>query len=114
MGKNDTMGEKLKTLRESCGLNQSQIAAYLGVDQSYVSKWEKGERKASVEALEKLCSLYGCTISELDQRNESLTQLRFAFRSSQVSTEDLNAIATIHQIALNLRQMRQISEERTS
>jgi transcriptional regulator with XRE-family HTH domain len=40
--------DHLKTLREKAGLTQVQIAARLGLDQSYVSKIERGERYVDV------------------------------------------------------------------
>ena len=37
----DLVGKKFKVLREQCGFTQEQLAQYLNVDQSYISKCEK-------------------------------------------------------------------------
>ncbi len=55
--------EKLKTLREQSGLRQGQIAAYLDVTQTFISKVETGERNLTVDQLENLANLYGYSLS---------------------------------------------------
>ena len=42
---NNTIGQKVKGLREKAGLNQMQLAHFLEIDQSTISKCEKGERQ---------------------------------------------------------------------
>ena len=49
--------EKLKAVREASGLRQGQIAEFLGVTQTYISKIESGERTLTVDQLEKLAGL---------------------------------------------------------
>ena len=41
----NTIGQKIKALREKAGLSQMHIAQFLGIDQSTISKCEKGERQ---------------------------------------------------------------------
>ena len=45
------IGNNIKKLRDSMGFNQSTIACFLNVDQSLISKIEKGERSISVDML---------------------------------------------------------------
>lgn len=104
----NAIGAKLKVLRENSGLNQAQLAAFLDVDQSYISKCEKGERQLSVDALEKACCLFGCTLSELTNGKDEIQRMQFAFRATSINKDDLAAISDINKIALNLRQMRQL------
>lgn len=56
------ISEKLKEMREQSGLRQEQIARFLGVTQTYVSKVKSGERNLTVDQLGKLVSLYGCSL----------------------------------------------------
>jgi DNA-binding transcriptional regulator YiaG len=52
-------GTKLKILRESLGLNQGEIAFYLGVNNETVCRWERGGvelKKMASEALDRLAS----------------------------------------------------------
>ena len=49
--------DKLKEMRKQAGLQQEQIAAFLGVTQTYISKVETGEQNLTVEQLENLVNL---------------------------------------------------------
>ena len=100
------IGQKIKALREKAGLNQGQLAQFLELDQSTVSKCEKGERQFQVDHLERLVSLFGLSLADLMNEEVSLSPLQIAFRADGLQIEDLNAIADIQKIALNLNQMR--------
>lgn len=109
---NISIGQKVKALREKASLNQEQIAQFLGVDQSNISKCEKGERQFQVDHLERLGSLFGVPLGDLMNEEVSLAPLQIAFRADGMQVEDLNAIADIQKIALNLDQMRVLLQER--
>lgn len=98
-------GEKLKKLRDESGLSQGQIAKYLNVDQSYISRYEKNERQLSATMLEKISNLFGCPIEYFVTENFDYKPLPFALRASSIDVEDLEAISAINKIALNLRNM---------
>ena len=59
----ELIGKRFNELREKSGFTQSQIAEYLSVDQSYISKCEKNERQFSTDVLEKAAELFGCTMN---------------------------------------------------
>ena len=52
---------RLKELRKESKLTQEQLANYLKVDQTLITKLENGTRNLNVTLIEKLCSLFGCT-----------------------------------------------------
>jgi transcriptional regulator with XRE-family HTH domain len=108
---NQLIGQKVKGLREKAGLNQVQIAQFLGVDQSTISKCEKGERQFQVDHLEQLGSLFGLPLVDLMNEDMQVKPLNIAFRADGIQVEDLAAIADIHKIALNLDQMRALLQE---
>ena len=108
---NISLGQKVKALREKAGLNQGQIAQFLGVDQSNISKCEKGERQFQVDHLERLGSLFGVSLGDLMNEEMMVAPLQIAFRADGMQVEDLNAIADIQKIALNLDQMRTLLQE---
>ncbi len=103
--------EKLKTMREKAGLRQDQIADYLGVTQTFISKVENGERNLTVDQLESLVNLYGYSLASFTAMEEVAHPLQFAFRAQDVSQDDLHRIADIGKIAINSRFMAQILEE---
>lgn len=51
------VGERFSELRNRSGFTQKQLAEYLDVDQSYISKCEKNERQFSADILEKAAEL---------------------------------------------------------
>lgn len=108
---NTMIGQKVKALREKADLSQGQIAQFLGVDQSNISKCEKGERQFQVDHLERLGSLFGVSLGDLMNEEMMVAPLQIAFRADGMQVEDLNAIADIQKIALNLDQMRTLLRE---
>lgn len=97
-----TVYTRIKALRKESRLTQEQMAAYLEVDQSFVTKLENGTRKLNVDLIEKLCSLFGCTEEYLMGESGEYLPLNFAFRSGTIQAEDLQSIAVVNRIAMNL------------
>ena len=104
------IGLKVKSLRESSGFTQANIAKYLKVDQSLISKFEGGERAISVDMLEKLTTLFGCSISDFNENTDNFKPLYFALRASQICEDDLETIYAINRIALNSTFMTKLLE----
>jgi transcriptional regulator with XRE-family HTH domain len=57
------VAELLKDMRISAGRRQSEVAKGLGVPQSFVSKYEAGERRLDVSEVRALCVLFGGSLS---------------------------------------------------
>ncbi len=105
-----TIYEKIKMMREKAGLRQGQIADYLGVTQTFISKVETGERNLTVDQLESVVNLYGYSLAEFANMEEDAHPIQFAFRAQDVSQEDLHIIADIGKIAINSRFMAEALE----
>ena len=56
---------KLKEIRQRCKRTQQEVADYLSVDRSTVTKWEGGKYDPDNETLVKLATYYGTTVDEL-------------------------------------------------
>ena len=106
----DLVGKKFSELRNKSGFTQSVIAEYLDVDQSYISKCEKDERQFSVDILEKAAELFGCTLDYFVNESWEFEKIPVALRAKSVTVEDLNMIAVMNKIALNLRFMEALLE----
>ncbi|MBO5565596.1 MAG: helix-turn-helix transcriptional regulator [Succinivibrio sp.] len=102
------INEKLKMMREKAGLRQGQIADYLGVTQTYISKVENGERNLTVDQLENLVNLYGYSLDSFANMEQDAHPIQFAFRAQDVSQDDLHIIADIGKIAINSKFMAKI------
>jgi len=61
----NSLGEKIRTIRESKSLLLRQVAAYLEIDTALISKIERGERRLTREQVTKLAKFYNVTDEEL-------------------------------------------------
>ena len=102
---------RIKELRKSSNITQQQLANYLGVDQSLIPKLENGSRKLNISIIEKLCSLFRCSEEYLMGENSNYVPLNFAFRASEIQAGDLESIAAVNKIIMNLRYMNEILQE---
>jgi len=60
-----TIGEQIRELREHQGLPLRKIAAELDIDQSILSKIERGERKATKEQIMQIAQIFSVDEKEL-------------------------------------------------
>lgn len=100
LNRNIISGKRIKYLREHCGFSQSNIASFLGVDQSLISRVEKDERPLSSDLIEKLAALLGVHVSTFSVDSTEMP-IPFALRSGELTCEDMTAISSINRIALN-------------
>lgn len=106
------IGKRIKFLRERANLNQKTVGAYLSLDQSMVSKIEKGERKITSDVVEKLARLFCCSSDFILSEDADGESCAMSFRSKGFTAEDLEALAAVNQIALNQFEMDRIWEAR--
>lgn len=101
-------GFKIRQLREKADLTQKQIADYLSVDQSLISKIEKGERSISSDILDQMSVLFCCPIAALLSEAPLQPAYEIAFRTASVDHTDLSTLSVINKIALNQLKMDQL------
>ena len=58
-------GERIKMYREQNNMTQKELANGLGLSQSAVAKYEKGERLVKLEFIQKLSNFFGIAEDEL-------------------------------------------------
>ncbi|MFM1946309.1 MAG: hypothetical protein RL207_592 [Bacteroidota bacterium] len=61
----ETLGGRLREIREQNKLPLRRISAILDIDVAILSKMERGERKLSKEVVLKLADIYKCNSEEL-------------------------------------------------
>jgi transcriptional regulator with XRE-family HTH domain len=62
------LGELLRDMRTHAGLRQSDLAERLGRSQSYVAKFESGERRLDLYELDVVCRALGVDLGECVRR----------------------------------------------
>lgn len=62
----------LRQVRQEAGLKQGDLAERLGRPQSFVSKYETGERRLDVLELYEVCAACGITVVQFVKRLERL------------------------------------------
>lgn len=62
----------LRQLRIEAGLTQIDLARSLGEPQSYISKYESGERRLDFLEVRYLCASFGISVSDFTKRLEAL------------------------------------------
>jgi transcriptional regulator with XRE-family HTH domain len=60
----------LKELRHERGLRQVELAEQLGVPQSFVSKYESGERQLDILELRRICQILGINLDDFAKHLE--------------------------------------------
>lgn len=60
----------LRRCRLEAGLRQADLAKLLGQPQSFVSKYETGERRIDIAELREICAALGIPLSEFVRRLE--------------------------------------------
>lgn len=103
-----TINIRLKQLRKESRITQEQMAEYLGVDQSLITKLENGTRSLNITLIDKICNLFGCSEAYLMGEDDAYIPLNFAFRSNGIQSEDLESIAVVNKIAMNIRYMNEL------
>lgn len=61
----EKLAKKWKQIMVAKGISQSEMARLLRVNPSTISRWLKGERTPSLEMLDKIYELLGCTFTVL-------------------------------------------------
>ena len=60
---NKSIGTKLKELRNSRGLKQSELSELVGLSRPAISNIESGKRSLTLSTLKRFCEVYGIDIS---------------------------------------------------
>ena len=60
----ETVGQRIKTLRNEQGLSQEKLALKAEIDRTYLAGAEQGKRNISLKSLEKIVDALGVSFSE--------------------------------------------------
>lgn len=99
----DIFLERLKNLRLKMGLSQEDLSNYLNITIDEVKDIESGEKIIDTTTFDDICSLYGCDHNYLMGRSDNFSPSNIAFRCEDLDNIDLNAIASINKIRIDLQ-----------
>lgn len=82
-------GDKLREVREKCGLSQTDVAKKLNLTRQAISSWEMNRTEPNMGNLTRLCNLYHCEISIFFQDDEDDIEMEIinAYRKSDAQTQ---------------------------
>lgn len=110
---NQIIGKNIRTYRERMGLRQEDVANYLGVQREMVSYYENGTREVPLNNLKRLSELYGIDLYDLMEENATISAVNtvVAFRTENLTGEDLNVISDFKKIVMNYLKLSELKEK---
>ena len=111
------IGNTIRDYRQKHRYSQEQIADYLGVDRSLISKYENGEREISLVQLARLADLFGTEMEDLIDPDATgkTVNLAFAFRNEggdAMNEQDIKSIAAFQNVVMNYIKILKITDEK--
>lgn len=97
------IGARMETLRNDMNLTPQAVSSYLHIPTEDLLEMENGKKNINLSVLNKLCSLFGCSESYLLCRSEEFDPAAFALRSSIIEADDLQGIASMNRIYMNMK-----------
>ena len=105
------VGARMKTLRENMNLTPQAVSSYLDVPCKDLLDIEEGNMNITLSILNKLCSLFGCSESYLLCRSDEFDYEKFALRITIIETDDLEGIASMNRIYMNMKYLTSIMDD---
>jgi transcriptional regulator with XRE-family HTH domain len=95
------IGQNLRMLRDRHKYTQDRVADYLKIDRVMISYYENGSRPVPIPILMKLADLFDVELRDLAELSPVQSKLNavFAFRATNISDSDLEAITKFKRIA---------------
>lgn len=95
-----TIGQRLRRLRKREGLTQSDLARQIGIQQSDLSRMEKGEYRVSLDNLFRILAVFGLGIAEFFEDAQAAPQPA----ADPLSHEDMRTLQLLRQLSATSRE----------
>ncbi len=108
-----SIGENIERFRKSNNMKQTVLADFLGISREMISYYENGKRPIPIQILMKLSDLFGVDLEVLisDEPTSTVEDLALAFRTDNLSSNDLNEIAKFKRIIKNYVKMKRLADQ---
>lgn len=77
--------EMLATAREDCGMTQSELAIHLGKPQSFVSKYESGDRRLDFTEFAEIAAVLSVDLAQFIHRYQENVDKGYQFQQKKSS-----------------------------
>lgn len=106
----NVLGNNVKAFRDKLGLTQDALADYLGISRGEMNYFENGKRSMPSALVTKAAELFCVDEYDLYEEDFMMQQanIAFAFRADNLTSEDLEAIASFKKIAMNYMKMQKV------
>jgi transcriptional regulator with XRE-family HTH domain len=95
-----TIGGRLRRLRKERDLTQAELARQIGIQQSDLSRMEKGEYRVSLDNLFKILGVFDLQVSEFfNDRSQTM-----AVRQPPLSQDDMQLLHLLRELGPEARQ----------
>lgn len=91
----EDIGERLRLAREAVGITQAGAATAISVARTTIVAIEQGQRRARLDELQRLATLYGTNLNGLLRREAIQVDLRPRFRRGSDRTEHVDRAANL-------------------
>ena len=88
-----TVGARLRTLRKERHLTQTELARQIGIQQSDLSRMEKGEYRVSLDSLFKILSVFDVSFNDFFVESQAASEPRRA-----LSQEDMQILHLVREL----------------
>lgn len=100
------MANKIRELRTSLSLTQSELAAQLGLNQSAIGKYERGELEPNVDILKKLSAFFQCSIDYIVENSDDFGVISISTQknpTSDLTSEEKHLLETFRKLSMKNR-----------
>ena len=105
------VGARMETLRNNMNLTPQAVSSYLDIPTEDLLDMENGNKNITLSILNKLCSLFGCSESYLLCKSNEFNSITFALRRDSVEASDLEGIASMNRIYMNMKYLKSKMDE---
>lgn len=88
-----SFSENLKKFRTQKGLSQQKLAELVGVSQTAIYNWEKGERTPKMDAITKIADVLGVKLNDLIPTDQAIDWFFERVEENRI-TREYNALDT--------------------
>jgi transcriptional regulator with XRE-family HTH domain len=89
-----TVGARLRSLRKERHLTQTQLARQIGIQQSDLSRMEKGEYRVSLDSLFKILAIFEVSFNDFFDKQKEAAEPRRA-----LSREDMQILHLVRELS---------------